>query len=499
MPAQIATRDYEFSVGGTDFSANLTALVLQRPKTERGTPKAWTGRFSLFRLVGQSHNDLYEFVNPARWFPYQQPVTVKIGGDTIFRGWIAAYRYNPLTQIGEGDLVDEIGKIRFLQSPYDAEVKPDNPVVISDLAKKLLDSSKAASDVPTLSGEINVPYSSSDPIGDAQGLAERDRYWMYADTSGTLRFQRYQFDVAPIVSVEADDLLEFEPAGEIPPFVFESVVVSGAIAKAIPAEPESPNSDAFDEKQRVRKIVTTTKKTVGEIVGDFRLNGRAGSFEPTATLTATKTVTYEYDNENRVSKTLTVERKPIGWWVEDFRNGGRAGTFEPMSQVESVLIEELGKKVERRPAGVWALDFRTGGSGKVGALDPLQVIERSEEVENIPAKEFALIRRSPQRSRAAVVNGRKVLSPSPVEIIEPPEYILVSEPVEAESGVQLPPNRFTPTGVGTTGRICYWNGKFTVHPHGCGDNTSKIPGFASVRPQRPRLSHKSGGGGCRGS
>ncbi|MBT9137682.1 MAG: hypothetical protein DDT31_00220 [Syntrophomonadaceae bacterium] len=424
-------KDFEFRIGGFDITDNLTAFTLSRPQTSFDSPKTWSGSFELSPIVGQDENDLDDLVNPTRWARAQQVVTLSIARNPVFSGYVSTYRYdrNPLNKRGSGTLIDELGLQMLAKNPEIVIKEGVGTIAMWELVRDLLfaganDADGAATfnrifvdETSGIVGNINVPYTSSDPIKSAQDILGVNQIWAYCDQQGAIKLKKFDWAAGPTVSLDLDDTITFDRDLTIEDYSAEKVIVSGSkqisvpVARGVANEPDpSGNPDLGTEFDggadgRPLRIVTTETKTLGEVTGNFNAfavvnGGRETNFE----ITSTKTIEYTYSDDGDVIETLTTIEQPMGLVTATFEVGGKNGTYEPFNFiVPEIISETLTTRIQTRLRGALTGTFNAddtinGGFETITPINSIEVITnftdqelqrvRDQQKNNIPNLKF---------------------------------------------------------------------------------------------------------------
>jgi hypothetical protein len=428
MTIYAQARNFIFRVGSVDFSDNLISFTLSRPQTEFGTPKTWSGSFELSPLIGQVEDDLDDSVNPSVWRRAQQVVTLEIYNVEltayvkVFTGYINTYRYdrNPLNKRGSGTLIDELGLQMLAKNPELVIKEGVGSIPMWQLVKDLLvkgsndadgtvnfDSARIfVDDTSGIGGDINVPYTTSDPVKSAQDILGVNQLWAYCDKEGDIRLKKFDWDTVPAFTLELDDTITFDRDLTIEDYSAEKVIVSGSkqvsrpVVKGVADEPDPPdNPDLGDDtdggaEDRPLRIVTTQTKTLGEITGNFNFSAVVnGGIETDFEITSTKTIEYIYSDSGDVIETTTTLEQPLGVVTGTFQLGGKNGTLEPLTFiVPGIIVESLTTRTETRLRGAITGSFNSSDTIN-GGLETITPIDSTEEITNFTQAELELIRK----------------------------------------------------------------------------------------------------------
>lgn len=110
MSVSLAVPSYSVTLGGFDITDNITNLSFNYPAVGITVPQAKIGSITLHSRIAADFDDQ---VLPSRWSRGQQVVIITILGVKAFTGYILFYRYDRQTNIGEGDIGDQLALQNF--------------------------------------------------------------------------------------------------------------------------------------------------------------------------------------------------------------------------------------------------------------------------------------------------------------------------------------------------------------------------------------------------
>jgi hypothetical protein len=377
--------EYEFKVGTFDASDFLNSFSLNCSPLEINAPALWSGDFELDynRIAmrsGLTENDFDPLYTPARWRPGQAVVRIKINTYPLPPLRIENYLYDAKTRTGRGRLVQLLALIGGDRPAAEPEVIiPGEGLPLNRAIEELLKSAyQLANLTPTLAisntaitGVIQAPLTTRDPIADAQKLAGVNWQWLtITATESTTVFSGKPSDHGVLFSRSIGQI-EWEPDLDSIHFAAPKVIITGSrqVLDDVPACPNDPNP-AADSKGRPKRVTTEQFEPTGKVLPSLGTSttpilsmrktiqygynkadtgistiGWSLPFDVGADLnTATLFNTKDFD-ANTPIKTLTVIEEPIG---KVFPKLGTSTT--PI--VSKVIVETPFRRVEYVPLGV---------------------------------------------------------------------------------------------------------------------------------------------------
>ena len=255
-----SVKDFDFLVGGVDFSPYLTSLSVSSGNSDITTPLVWRGDFEIVRTQNcpLTDNDFSEFATPARWRRGVAQIQLNFFGLPALRLRIDSYRYyngkgsGKLTQVL--DLVEfdrpseEIGDFSYGGQRVGTAIAALLTHAIGgtgtsfDLGAFLPDAA--------LDGELTTRT----PIADAQKLCGVYWQWLYTDVNGVIRVNSRQGSPMPLF-VRPSGQFEAVPDEDAIHFAAEKLIVAGSHEIAKPYE-----TTEEDEVEAIALIKAEIKK-----------------------------------------------------------------------------------------------------------------------------------------------------------------------------------------------------------------------------------------------
>jgi len=310
-----SVKDFDFLVGGVDFSPYLTSLSVSSGNSDITTPLVWRGDFEIVRTQNcpLTDNDFSEFATPARWRRGVAQIQLNFFGLPALRLRIDSYRYyngkgsGKLTQVL--DLVEfdrpseEIGDFSYGGQRVGTAIAALLTHAIGgtgtsfDLGAFLPDAA--------LDGELTTRT----PIADAQKLCGVYWQWLYTDVNGVIRVNSRQGSPMPLF-VRPSGQFEAVPDEDAIHFAAEKVIVAGSHEIAKPYE-----TTEEDEVEAIALIKADIKKaeTKFKFIAAAAKNAKAAvekilveqpDFREQVTVK-------QLDEKGRAVKTTVTSRKPL--------------------------------------------------------------------------------------------------------------------------------------------------------------------------------------------
>jgi hypothetical protein len=253
-------QEFEFLVGGVDFSPYLNSLSVSCGISDITTPIVWRGDFEIVRTQNcpLTDDDFSEFASPARWRRGVADIQLNFYGLPGLRLRIDSYRY--YNGKGSGKLTQVLDLVEFDRPSEEigdfVYGKQLVGTAIAGLLTHALRNTGITFDldvfVPTddLAGELTTRT----PIADAQRLCGVYWQWLYVDSSGVIRTTTRGNGGMPLF-VRPAGQFEAVPDEDAIHFAAEKVIVAGSHEIAKPYE-----STEDDEVEAIATIKAEIKK-----------------------------------------------------------------------------------------------------------------------------------------------------------------------------------------------------------------------------------------------
>lgn len=375
----------EFKVGTFDASNFVSSFSLNCSPLEINAPALWSGDFELDynRIAmrsGLTENDFDPIYTPLRWRPGQAVVQIKLSTYPLPPLRIENYVYDAKTRTGRGRLVQVLELLSGDRPAAEPDVTiPGDGLKLNRAIEELLKSAYALANLtPTIAisntaitGDIQSPLTTRDPIADAQKLAGINWQWLTVTPNESVTVFSGKPSDHPILFSRSIGQVEWEPDLDAINFAAPKVIVTGSrqVLEDIPACPTDPNP-AADSKGRPKRVTTEQYEPTGKVLPSLGTSttpilsmrktiqygynkadtgistiGWSLPFDVGADLnTATLFNTKDFD-ANTPIKTLTVIEEPFG---KVFPKSGTSTT--PI--VSKVIVETPFVRAEYIPLGV---------------------------------------------------------------------------------------------------------------------------------------------------
>ena len=331
MPIQTllnySVKPFQFLVGGVDLGASVVDLTISRPRPDFAQPYSWRGNFTIAWTLEQQtsipSSYFSEFSSPSRWRRGLSVIQIVDDGNTIAKLRLDdSYRYDPVTGIGTGNLIDVIELLSFNRTEEEIpEITVAAGVTIRDAVQYLCNAAGRVFNPITNStinvfvsyfpnpiisggyaGVIDVPIITRNPLQDAQKLLGLYGAHLYVDVNEVIRDASY-FGGGVSFS-RGSKQVEISPDRNNFNFCAERVIVSGSRKvvtpntpdpsatppQTIPTVPSFTSANAFDSQGRLNQAITISSAPLGAV----NPNPNSFGFNPTLVITERKVIDYYY-------------------------------------------------------------------------------------------------------------------------------------------------------------------------------------------------------------
>jgi hypothetical protein len=267
----------------TDFVFNFS---LESPALEMNAIATWHGSFEVryneaARAAGLTPGDFSEQSRPDRWREGQQAVAITIMGLPLPIVRIDAdYAYDSQIDVGKGRFYQFLDILAGDRPNINPDIKIGAQVPLGWVVEKLIDEAmvparlKRVRTIAGVSGVLDAPLSTRDPIRDAQIFCGVNLRWLTVDKTETIITVSGEPASHSILFARSIDEVIFEPNRQSIHEVGEKFIVTGArqVPDIKPKEncPPNPNVDEFGRTKRVPKDEMAPFKVV--FPGPYSMN-----------------------------------------------------------------------------------------------------------------------------------------------------------------------------------------------------------------------------------
>ncbi len=355
---------FSFKVGDIEFADYSTSLNLNAPYYELGQPLWWTGQFAVnwvIRLGGHPETMLDQDFRPDLWRPGQAIVKIVINGFAFPWLRIEDYKYNEATQTGEGNLKPLAGLFQRDRPSTQPDIEINQSPLLT-VATALVNAAAFKTRVPLqvsltgLTGDLDSPISTRNPISEAQRLCEVN--WQWLSHGATEQVVTIDGDPRQHPARFARSLSEvvWQPdVGNIN-FAASRVIATGNRQVPDPSR-DCPDENASDKSELTRKGRQRLHKTNTEgLYKDvFKIYDTDGS-QDNRVITEEKVIFYRYVDEWALDTTGTnylgvvffgmpeIYERP-DWHFRSLATGKYPEWADPESAAQTVTVT-------RKPKGV---------------------------------------------------------------------------------------------------------------------------------------------------
>jgi hypothetical protein len=304
--------NFTLFVGGLDCTDYLDAINLSAPQSEPDSPLFWSGDFqvSFNRKAianGLSPSDFDPLTSALRWRPGLALVQLTIEGYPFPALRIERYTYNPQTRQGQGTLTQILALLSSDRPAIEPEIEVGRSVPLAEVVDKLIAAAYEGATLPApprvlagITGELDSPISTRDPIADAQKICGVNWHWLAVDAQERAITVSGKPSDRPLVFSRSIDAVEWEPDLDAINFAAEKIIVTGSrqvIDDSIDCSDKEPNPNA-DEQGRPKRVPTKVEEARGKVFPQV-------SGDSTPITSSEKVILYAYNNSSIVNQVFT--------------------------------------------------------------------------------------------------------------------------------------------------------------------------------------------------
>jgi hypothetical protein len=231
---------FTLSIGEFDATAFVHGFTLEAPALEMNSIATWHGSFEVryndaARSAGLSPADFSEQTRPDRWREGQQPVAITVMGYPLPIVRIDAdYAYDEQLGVGKGRFYQYLDILSGDRPNINPDIKVASAVPLGEVVEKLLDAAmepariKRPRTIAGLTGVLDAPLSTRDPINDAQLFCGVSLQWLAVDNTESIVTVSGEPSAHPILFARSIDEVIFTPNRQSIHDVGEKIVVTGA-------------------------------------------------------------------------------------------------------------------------------------------------------------------------------------------------------------------------------------------------------------------------------
>ena len=300
---------FSVHLGSFEITEYLDSWEIRSPALELNSMGAWTGDFEVFfnreaQAIGLTENDFSEQYQPLLWRPGQAQVLITVMGRSLPVMRIDRYAYDAQTKTGKGSLVQYLGAIAGNRPSTIPDTRVGAQMPLKEVVEVLVDGAmepariKKFRDITGITGVLDAPLSTKDPIVDAQKFCGVN--WMWLTINSAEKIVTVSGDPAkyPVMMYRSIGQVEWQPDHEAIYFAADKVIVTGACQVPVVPDPDKcaipdPN---VDEKGRTKRVLTTEMQPFKTIF--------PGPYSSNPTLAEKKTIMYAYRNEPKLPTSI---------------------------------------------------------------------------------------------------------------------------------------------------------------------------------------------------
>lgn len=229
--------------------------------------------------MGLQERDFSPIWTPGRWREGQEPFVITVMGRRLPVMRIDRYAYDPKTRTGRGSLVQYSGILNKSRPSKPLNTAVGAGVPLNEVVEKLVDASMALAririsrSIGGITGDLDAPIGTTNPMEDAQKLAATSWMWLTTDSNESIRTVSGDPMAYPVLFQRALVQVEPEPDLDAIAFPAEKVIVTGA--RQVPdqkTECQKPNPNV-DSKGRTKRVPTTEVKPANQVFTVSRSSG----------------------------------------------------------------------------------------------------------------------------------------------------------------------------------------------------------------------------------
>lgn len=289
-----------FSLGTFAITEYLDSWEIRSPALELNAMGAWTGDFEVSfnrkaQTIGLTENDFSEQHQPSRWRPGQAQVLITVMGRSLPVMRIDRYAYDTQTKTGKGSLVQYLGAIAGTRPSIIPDTRVGSQMPLKEVVEVLVDGAmlpariKALREITGITGVLDAPLSTRDPIVDAQKFCGVNWMWLTVNSAEKIVTVSGDPKATAVMAYRSIDQVEWQPDHEAIYFAADKVIITGACQVPDPGKVCGIPDPNVDGKGRTKRVLTSEMQPFKTIF--------PGPYSTAPTLAEKKTIMYAYRNE----------------------------------------------------------------------------------------------------------------------------------------------------------------------------------------------------------
>jgi hypothetical protein len=316
MILDYSIQEFNFTVGGVDFSPYLNSLSISPGISDITTAIVWQGDFEIVRTQNcpLTDTDFSEFLSPARWRRGVAIVRLGFYGQPGLNLRIDSYRY--YRGVGRGKLTQVLDLVEFDRPSEEVGDFSFGKQAVSTAIQALLSNALRGTGVSVDLGQfspihtIDGELTTRTPVSDAQKLCGLYWEWLYTDTNGVVRSIERPNGGMPLF-VRPEGQFEAEPDEVAIHFAAEKVIVAGSRESAKPYE--TTEEDEIEILRTAKEAVEKAEKRYTVVLAEAKKQ-KAAIVKKVAEqpLYVEEVTAKNLDEKGRARKTEIKLEKPAG-------------------------------------------------------------------------------------------------------------------------------------------------------------------------------------------
>lgn len=352
---------FSLTIAGFDATEYIDAINLSAPQSEPDEALFWSGDFQISlnrKAVAQGFTaaDFDPITTPNRWRPGLALVQITIAGYPLPALRIDRYVYNPQTRQGQGTLTQILALLSSDRPAIEPEIEVGRSVPLAEVVDKLIAAAYEGATLPApprilagITGELDSPISTRDPIADAQKICGVNWHWLSVDAQERAITVSGKPSERPLIFSRSLDQVEWEPDLDAINFAAERVIITGSrqiIDDSIDCSDKEPNPNA-DEKGRPKVVPTKTIEPRGKVFPQV-------ARDSTPITSSNKVILYGYNSVSASGDRFIdgfnfqlVSAAPIGAIENDLRSATDSNTkdIDPNTAVQTMTITDQPRAI----------------------------------------------------------------------------------------------------------------------------------------------------------
>ena len=289
-----------FSLGTFAITEYLDSWEIRSPALELNALGDWTGDFEVSfnrkaQTIGLTENDFSEQYQPSRWRPGQSQVLITVMGRSLPVMRIDRYAYDTQTKTGKGSLVQYLGAIAGTRPSIIPDTRVGAQMPLKEVVEVLVDGAmlpariKALREITGITGVLDAPLSTRDPIVDAQKFCGVNWQWLTVNSAEKIVTVSGDPKATAVMAYRSIDQVDWQPDHEAIYFAADKVIVTGACQVPDPGKVCGIPDPNVDGKGRTKRVLTTENQPFKTIF--------PGPYSSNPALAEKKTIMYAYRDE----------------------------------------------------------------------------------------------------------------------------------------------------------------------------------------------------------